>query len=112
MTTRKFSGGKTENTFLVGQTSSVQPSTPTIGTPTNIMGVCSASVPFTAGSGASATSFRVTSSPGSFTATSATSPIVVAGLSSGTTYTFTVIALNAIGQSAASSASSSLLIDC
>lgn len=54
------------------------------------------------------TSYTVTSSPSSFTGTGASSPITVSGLSSGTTYTFTVTATNANGTSSASSASNSV----
>ena len=55
-----------------------------------------------------ATSFTVTSSPGSYTASGASSPISVTGLQSNTAYTFTVVATNAVGNSPASSASSSI----
>jgi hypothetical protein len=55
-----------------------------------------------------ATSYTVTSSPGGFTATGASSPITVQGLQSNTAYTFTVTATNAVGSSAASSASTSI----
>ena len=54
------------------------------------------------------TSYTVTSSPGSFTASSATSPATVTGLTNGTAYTFTVVATNSVGNSVASSASSSV----
>ena len=55
-----------------------------------------------------ATSFTVTSSTGSFTASGASSPLSVTGLQSNTAYTFTVVATNAYGNSAASAASSSV----
>ena len=57
-----------------------------------------------------ATGYTVTSSPGSFTATGATSPLQVTGLLSDTGYTFTVIATNASGNSIASAASSSVTV--
>jgi hypothetical protein len=57
-----------------------------------------------------ATGFTVTSSPGSLTATGATSPLRVTGLSSDTSYTFTVVATNASGNSIASAASSSVTV--
>jgi hypothetical protein len=55
-----------------------------------------------------ATSFTVTSSPGSFTGTGSSSPVTVTGLQSNTAYTFTVTATNAAGTSAASEASASI----
>jgi hypothetical protein len=55
-----------------------------------------------------ATSYTVTSSPGSYTATGASSPLSVTGLQSDTAYTFTVVATNASGSSLASSASVSI----
>lgn len=55
--------------------------------------------------GTAITGYTVTSSPGGFTATGSASPLTVTGLTNGTAYTFTVIATNSIGNSAASSAS-------
>ena len=55
-----------------------------------------------------ATSFTVTSSPGSYTASGASSPISVTGLQSNTAYTFTVTGTNAVGTGAASAASNSI----
>lgn len=55
-----------------------------------------------------ATSYTVTSSPGSYTASGASSPLSVTGLQSNTAYTFTVVATNAVGDSPASSASNSI----
>ena len=55
-----------------------------------------------------ATSYTVTSTPGSYTASGASSPLSVTGLQSNTAYTFTVIATNAVGNSLASAASSSI----
>ena len=54
------------------------------------------------------TSYTVTSSPGSFTASGASSPLTVTGLQSNTAYTYTVTATSAVGTSSASSASSSI----
>ena len=70
----------------------------------------SASVAFSSGgdNGAPITSYLVTSSPGGYTATGASSPLVVTGLQSATSYTFTVTATNAVGTSSASSASSAI----
>jgi len=63
-----------------------------------------ASVAFSAGTVAGKT-YTVTSSPGSYTNTGSASPVVVTGLQSSTQYTYTVIASNNYGTSAASAAS-------
>jgi Fibronectin type III domain len=52
--------------------------------------------------------YTATSSPGSFTGTAASSPIIVTGLTNGTAYTFTVHATNVVGNSAESAASNSV----
>ncbi|NJL57444.1 fibronectin type III domain-containing protein [bacterium] len=54
------------------------------------------------------TGYEVTSNPGAKVATGTGSPIVVAGLTNGTLYTFTVVAINAQGKSVASEASNSV----
>jgi hypothetical protein len=85
------------------------PGAPTIGTATG--GNASASVTFTAPSNTNnspITSYTVTSSPGSVTASGASSPITVTGLTNGTAYTFTVTATNAQGTGPASAASNSV----
>jgi uncharacterized protein (TIGR02145 family) len=76
--------------------------------PVATAGIAQASVAFTApasNGGSAITGYTVTSSPGNFTATGASSPIVVSGLTNGTAYTFTVVANNAAGNSVASTAS-------
>jgi hypothetical protein len=60
------------------------------------------------GDSPAATSYTVTSSPGGYTATGSSSPLTVEGLQSAVSYTFTVVASNAVGNSPASSASSSI----
>lgn len=84
------------------------PDTPSITSASDYAtsGTVTVSVSSTA-TGGTASGFTVTSSPGSFTATG-TSPILVSGLTNGSSYTFTAQAVNATGQSAASSASSSI----
>jgi hypothetical protein len=96
-----------------GQTA---PGAPTIGTATDVgtsraYNNGAATVTFTAPTYTGRTpitSYTVTSSPGGFTGTGASSPITVTGLQSATSYTFTVTATNTVGTSAASSASNSI----
>ena len=87
----------------------VMPDAPTMGAAT--AGDGQASVSFTAPSsdgGAEITLYSVTSSPEGLTSTGSASPLVVAGLSNGTAYTFTVTAANAAGTGPASSASNTV----
>jgi len=101
-------------TSIASSTVSATPSAPTVPVAPTIgsalAGNASASVSFTSGSngGSAITGYTVTSSPGGFTGTGASSPITVSGLTNGTPYTFTVIATNAIGNSYSSSASNSV----
>ena len=89
------------------------PDAPTIGTAT--AGDGEATISFTAPSsngGSPITSYTATSNPGDITATvtqADSGDITVTGLTNGTAYTFTVTATNAIGTSAASAASNSVL---
>jgi hypothetical protein len=84
------------------------PDRPTIGTAT--AGGASGSVTFTASTtGGVPTTYTATSNPGSFTGTSASSPVTVSGLTPGTSYTFTVTAGNSTGTSPASAASNSFI---
>ena len=86
---------------------------PTIGTAT-ATSTTIATVSFTApvsNGGATITSYTATSSPGSITGTlsqAGSGTITVSGLTTGTAYTFTVTATNAVATSAASSASNSI----
>lgn len=79
---------------------------PTMAAPTATAGVVSASVAFTAVSGA--TSYTVISNPGNITATGTSSPIAVTGLTAATAYTFRISATNTIGTSGYSAASNSV----
>jgi hypothetical protein len=63
-------------------------------------------IPTSVGSG---NIYTVTSSPGSYTATGTTSPIVITGLQSNTAYTYTVIGSNTFGTGTISSASASVI---
>ncbi len=85
------------------------PGAPTTVTATG--GNTTASVSFTtpASDGGSAIlDYTVTSTPSGITATLASGPITVSGLTNGTAYTFAVTARNAIGSSVASAASNSV----
>jgi hypothetical protein len=83
----------------------------TIGTATDGGTGTTASVAFTASSpttGGPSGFYTATSSPGSFTNTGSSSPIVVSGLTADTAYTFTVKATNGTGSGPLSSASNSV----
>ena len=92
----------------------LNPNAPTVGTATNAgsgraYNNGSATITFTASAtGAAATSFTATSSPGSYTVTGASSPLTITGLQSATAYTFVVKATNSVGDSSNSSASNSI----
>jgi hypothetical protein len=95
--------------MIGGSASFAKPGTPTSAVAT--AGNLQASVAFTAplsDGGSAITGYTVTSSPGSFTSTGASSPLVVTGLTVGTAYTFTVVATNVAGNSLASIASASV----
>jgi hypothetical protein len=91
------------------------PYAPTIGTASDVgtnrpYNNAAASVTFTADPRNAATSYTVTSSPGSYTGTGSSSPVVVEGLASDTAYTFVVTATNSYGTSPASSSSNSVTV--
>ena len=96
-----------------GSNDFLMPRTPTIGTATNVgtgraFNNGAATVTFTADPTYAADSFTVTSTPGSFTGSGASSPITVTGLLSDTAYTFKVTATNTYGTSGESQASNSI----
>jgi alpha-tubulin suppressor-like RCC1 family protein len=92
------------------------PDAPTIGTATST-GSTTATVAFTQpanNGGSTITSYTATSSPSGITGTlnqAGSGTITVSGLAASTSYTFTVTATNAVGTSAASSASNSITTD-
>jgi hypothetical protein len=97
-------------------TSTSTPNTPitTAGAPTSVsatagaaQGVVSWTAPASNG-GAAIIAYTVTSTPGSFTCTTALTSCTVTGLTNGTAYTFTVAATNSVGTGSASSASNSV----
>lgn len=85
-----------------------QPTTPTIGVPTDGGTGTSVLVPFTPSTyiGKGTITYTATSSPGSITGTSATSPITVTGLTAGTSYQFTVTGTTNYGVNSLASAAS------
>lgn len=85
------------------------PNAPTIGTAT--AGDAQATVEFTAPSnvgGSAISAYYAVSNPDQITGTAASSPVSVTGLTNGTSYTFTVWALNTYGPSPYSAASGSV----
>jgi hypothetical protein len=96
---------KSSSLWAIGQT---VPNAPTIGTATGngSTSISVAFIPPVQNGGSSITSYTVTSSGGQ-TATGASSPIVVSGLTTSTAYTFTVTATNAVGTSISSGTSNS-----
>jgi len=92
------------------------PGAPVIGTATDlgsgrVYGNSAASISFTPNSGGgNATQFFVTSTPGSLTSYGTSSPITITGLTSGTSYTFTVSAVGSFGNSPASNTTGALTV--
>lgn len=98
---------KDSNGALIGYVPYTIPDAPTVSTVTagdNQVSVAFA--PPLSDGGNAITGYTATSTPGSVTASGVSSPIVVTGLSANTSYTFTVHATNAAGNSVESAASS------
>jgi hypothetical protein len=106
-------GSTSANSNSTAAVAATVPGAPTIGTATATSS-STATVSYTApasNGGATITSYTATSSPGGITGTLSTSgsgTITVSGLTSETSYTFTVRATNSVGQSAASGSSNSI----
>src|SRR5205085_8841956 len=86
----------------------LQPATP--AAPQAAAGAAEATASFAAPAdgGSPITQYKVTASPGGQTASGSGSPITVTGLTPGTSYTFTVSATNAAGESPQSAASNAV----
>ena len=97
-------------------TSFAPPAAPTIGTASDVAtnrgyNNAAATVSFTPSvTGGAATSYFITSTPGSIIGYGTTSPITITGLASSTQYTFTVTAQGSFGNSPASSATGALTV--
>lgn len=86
------------------------PGAPTVGTAT-ATGATTATLAFTPPAiigGTPITSYNVVSTPAGGTGSGLTSPISVTGLTTGTSYTLSITATNAVGTSASSAASNSI----
>ncbi|MDH1628608.1 putative Ig domain-containing protein, partial [Shewanella xiamenensis] len=87
----------------------VVPSAPTIGTATagNAQATVSFSAPAFTG-GDAITGYSLVSTPGGITASGTSSPITIMGLTNGTSYSFTVAAINSAGTGSPSTASNAV----
>jgi hypothetical protein len=112
ITATNAAGAGTPSSPSVAVTPLSVPSAPTAvaATPSGATGAQVSFTGSTSNGGSAISSYRVTSSPGGITATGATSPMTVTGLTVGTTYTFTVVAINALGTSAASAPSAPMIM--
>ncbi|HEX2934066.1 MAG TPA: leucine-rich repeat protein [Bacteroidales bacterium] len=99
-------GGTSYGDEVTFTTVDIAPDAPTNVTATagNAKAIINFSTPVPNG-GSAVTQYTVTSSPDGRTATGTASPIIVTGLTNGTSYTFTAVATNAQGNSIASAPS-------
>lgn len=107
-TTQNSFGTSTNSTNTSAVTPSTKPQAPTIGTPTAGNGL--ATLTFTEGNtgGSAITNYKYSTDGTTYLALSpaqTTSPLTISGLNNGTTYTLRIKAVNANGDSEASSAS-------
>ena len=100
-------GTSSASSASTGVTATTVPQAPTISSVTGGNAQAEIAITANATGGSSITGYTVTSSPGNITA-SGSSPVTVTGLTNGTVYTFTAVATNANGNSAASSESSAV----
>jgi hypothetical protein len=102
-------GGESANSNEVSATPMTVPAAPTAVTATADDGRATVTfMPSADNGGSPITEYIVTSSPGGIIVHSNGSQVTVAGLSNGTAYTFTVVAVNGVGSSAPSAASNAV----
>jgi hypothetical protein len=100
--------GSASNTVVV--TPATVPSTP--AAPSAVLGNASATITFStpaSDGGSPITGYLITSTPGSVTVPCGSSPCVINGLTNGTSYTFTIHAINAVGAGPDSLASTAII---
>jgi hypothetical protein len=111
----EFNNQSAPNTFYTPSAQEIVPPPSVPNAPTSVtavVGDTQAMVSWTAAvtnDGSSVTGYTVTSHPGNFTATSASTSATVTGLTNGISYNFTVVATNITGDSLPSSASNDIV---
>jgi len=100
--------GNSPVVFTNPATTAGVPAAPTIGTATLVGSNVNVAYTTNSNGGAPITSVTAISTPGNVTATGTSSPILVTGLGSNTSYTFKVYATNVMGNSDLSAASNSV----